>query len=323
VDHKARMARVEAVLKWALTSESGPRIREMLFHAQSERGIPITHHDLDRDPWVLNVGNGTLDLRTGTLRPHQRDDLLMKQAPVRYDPQATCPQWMQFLYEVMNKDMELVSYLQRAVGYSLTGAVNEDALFFLYGTGANGKTTFLNTVLELMGNYGTQVMSELLMMRHHEQHPTERADLFGRRFVSTAEVDAGRRLSEALVKILTGREKIKARRMREDLWEFLPTHKIWLAANHKPVIRGTDTAIWRRPRLIPFVVTFDGDKKDTTLPDKLKRELPGILRWALEGCLAWKQGGLQEPPGVIAATEAYRQEMDVSGNSSMSVVRSR
>jgi putative DNA primase/helicase len=244
----------------------------------------------------------------------------MKQSPVIYDPQASCPRWLQFLDEIMAGNQELVDYLQRAVGSSLTADVSDQCLFFLHGGGSNGKSKFLEAILALMADYGMQSIPEFLTVRNNEQHPTERADLFGKRFVATVEVESGKALAEALVKQLTGGERIRARRMREDFWEFDPTHKLWLAANHKPVIKGTDYAIWRRIKLIPFTVTFVDQpqdesqrQKDPTLSKQLRAELSGILRWAVDGCIAWQQQGLNEPKAVTEAVETYRQEMNSIG----------
>ncbi len=244
-DDKAR----KALASWAMQSESRGKLEAMIALAQAELPIPITHEQLDTDPWAFNCANGTIDLRTGTLRPHRRDDLFMKQSPVPYDPQAFCPRWVQFLHETMAGDKELVSYIQRAVGSSLTADVRDQCLFFLHGGGSNGKSVLLLTLLSLMADYGMQSIPELLMVRSNEQHPTERADLFAKRFVATVEVESGKALAETLVKQLTGGDRIRARRMREDFWEFSPTHKLWFAANHKPVVRGTDHAIWRRIKL--------------------------------------------------------------------------
>lgn len=310
---KTEVAKAQTVLAWVLKSEDARRIHAMLDLARSEPGIPLNCDNLDCDPWLLNVSNGTLNLRTGTLQPHRRDDLLTKITLIRYDPHATCPRWCQFLHEIMGKSQDLINYLQRAVGYSLTGSVQEQVLFFLYGLGANGKSTFLSTILALLGEYAMQAMPELLLVRTGEHHPTERADLFGKRLVATVEVEAGKQLAEALTKLLTGGERIRARRMREDAWEFDPSHKLWLAANHKPLIKGTDHAMWRRIKLIPFTTTIADDRKDPKLLEKLIAELPGILRWAIEGCLAWQQGGLQEPKEVTDAVHAYQLEMDIVG----------
>jgi P4 family phage/plasmid primase-like protien len=214
---------------------------------------------------------------------------------------------------ILHVSFSTPEYIQRAVGYSLTRRVDEQVLFFLYGTGANGKSTFLSTILALLGDYGMQAVPEFLLMRHGEQHPTERADLFRKRFVAAMEVESGKRLAESLVKFLTGGERIRARRLYENFWEFDPTHKFWLATNHKPVIRGTDYAIWRRIKTIPFTVKIPEDKKDPRLLDKLKADLPGILRWAVEGCLAWQENGLRDPSDVTEAGHVYQQEMDIIG----------
>jgi putative DNA primase/helicase len=284
-------------------------VKAMLSMATPMPGVALAYEDLDADPWLLNVANGTLDLRTGELRPHRREDLCSKLAPVAFDPTATCPRWTTFIYDIMQGNEALVGFLQRMVGVALSGDVSEQHLFFLYGLGANGKGTFVTTVQALMGDYARQAAPNLLLERN-SSHPTELADLFRARLVASVEVDKGRKLAEGLVKQLTGGDTVKARRMREDFWEFLPSHKVWLAANHKPVVKGHDHGIWRRILTVPFLATFDAEKRDTELPAKLRAELPGILRWALDGCLAWQRDGLQPPPEVRLATEEYREEMD-------------
>ena len=283
----------------------------MIALARSEPDVPLEPHQLDANPMVLNVLNGTLDLQTGKLEPHRRENLITKIAPVEYKPEASCPAWKAFLDQIMEGNHALIYFLQRAVGYALTGNISEQALFFLYGTGANGKTTFLIVVLALMGDYGCQAAPDVLLAKRGETHPTEVADLAGRRFVSTVEVAEGRKLAEVMVKQMTGGDRLKARRMRQDFFEFEPTFKIFLAANHKPTIRGTDWAIWRRIRLIPFTVTIPEDEQDKALAKKLKAELPGILNWALKGCLEWKRNGLKVPDEVRNATAEYRAEMDM------------
>src|SRR5262249_26561535 len=217
---------------------------------------------------------------------------------------------LRFLDRVMDGNASLMDYLQRVAGYCLTGDVSEQCMWFLYGTGCNGKSTFVGTIRDLMGDYGAQLVAELLMVKTHEAHPTERADLFGKRFVATIETEEGKRLAEALMKQLTGGDNIRARRMRQDFFEFTPTHKLWLVANHKPVIRGTDHAVWRRIKMIPFSVTIPDEEKDPGLPNKLKAELPGILAWAGQGCLAWQRNGLGEPDEVRQATADYQAEQD-------------
>jgi putative DNA primase/helicase len=297
----------------AIRSESAGRLAAMVKLARSEPTVPVLPSELDSDPMLLNVSNGTIDLRTGELRLHDRGDYITKLAPVNYDPEARCPLWERFLARVMDGNADLVSYLQRIVGYCLTGDVSEQCLFFLHGTGANGKSTFLGALKDVLGDYATQAVSELLLAKHNDAHPTERADLAGRRFVCTIETDQGRRMAEALTKQLTGGDTIKARRLYQDLFEIRPTWKIFLAANHKPVITGTDFAIWRRVKMIPFAVTIPEEEKDKHLPEKLRAEWPGILRWAVEGCLDWQRHGLGAPEEVRQATDAYRAEQDTVG----------
>ncbi|MEA3401315.1 MAG: phage/plasmid primase, P4 family [Armatimonadota bacterium] len=300
--------RREALGDHAHRTEARSRLRNALALAQSD--LPVLSDELNRDGWLLNVQNGTLDLRTLELRPHRRGDMLTHLLPVAYDPEAEAPRWERFLLEIMDGDEELAAFLRRAAGYSLTGDVREDALFFLHGSGANGKSTFLHTLLRLAGPLGTQAQADLLMSSRWGKHPTGVADLFGKRLVATIEPEAGRHLAESLVKQLTGGDRIKARRMREDFWEFEPTHKIWLAANHKPRIRGDDHAIWRRIKLVPFEVRFEGELEDKQLEDKLAAELPGILNWALQGCPEWQERGLDVPGAVRDATDLYREEED-------------
>jgi P4 family phage/plasmid primase-like protien len=306
-------AEAKALLKWALESESKKRLDAMIALAQSEPGIPVEPHQLDADPWLLNVANGTLDLRSGQLRDHESSDLLTKLSLVAFDPKAEAPQWLKFLGRAMEADAGRIAYLQRASGYGMTADISEHVLFFLYGTGRNGKGTYLETLLYILGDYATTIDPALITLRMHDDHPTGLTDLDGRRFVPTVEVDDGKRLAESLVKRLTGGDRIKARRMRENFYEFNPTHKFFLAANHKPTIRGTDEGIWSRIKLIPFNVFIPPTERDRRLPQKLRAEASGILNWLVEGCLAWQRDGLNEPAAVAEATSAYRAEMDAVG----------
>lgn len=299
---------------FARISNSANGIRNMVAMAKSEPDIAIDAMDLDVDPWLLNVENGTIDLRTGILREHRKSDFITKIAPVEFDPAANCNQWIDFLTMIFDGHAELIAYVQKLVGYNLTGVIEEHILPFLFGTGSNGKSTFAEILLKLMGpDYAMKAPPDLLMAKRNESHPTERADLFGKRFVACIETEDGRRLAEALVKELTGGDRVRARRMREDFWEFTPTHHVWLAGNHKPAVNGTDHGIWRRIKLIPFAVTIPDDKQDKKLPAKLVAELPGILNWALAGCLAWQEKGMQEPSIVREATQEYSNEMDEVG----------
>lgn len=303
----------EKMLRWAHSSQSVTQLRAILECARSESPIAAESDAFDQDAWLLNLENGTLDLRGGKLRFHRREDLLRKLAPVSYDPDAACPLWMSFLRRILGEDEELIQFLQRAVGYSLTGDVSEQVLFFLHGSGKNGKSTFLKTVAAVLGEYSGASAPDLLLEQRGESHPTALADLQGVRLVIASEAQEGKRMAESLVKQITGGDRIKARRMRQDFYEFDPTHKLWLMANHRPVVRGADPGIWRRILLIPFEVTIPEEERDKHFDTKLLAELPGILRWALEGCLAWQRNGLQPPERVRAATEEYREEMDTLG----------
>lgn len=302
------------IKKWAEQSESASRLKAMLDVATSELGIRIRPSEMDAKPWLLNVQNGTLDLKTKELRGHARGDYLTRLCTVAFNPAATAPRFEKFLSEIMGGNAGLVGYIQRIGGYSLTAVVRQQVLFFFYGTGANGKSTFLEVLLHILGtDYAQQAAPEILAAKDRQNHPTEIADFFGLRFVSTVEVSEGRRLAETLVKQLTGNDTLKARRMREDFWSFRPTHKLVLAANHKPNVRGADYAIWRRIRIVPFEVTFTPDKQDPNLLDALKREAEGILAFFVRGCGDWDEHGLNDPPEVLQATDAYQKEMDDVG----------
>lgn len=301
--------RRKALAKHAARSEGADKIRAMLELAKSE--VPASPDEFDSVPWLLNAPNGTVDLQTGELREHRRKDLLTKMAGADYTPTAAAPTWAATLEHAL-PSQELRRFFKKLAGYAFSGDVSEHILAVLYGTGANGKSTILNALLAAAGDYGMQAAPDLLVAKKGS-HPTEVADLFGMRLVASIEVEDGRRLAESLVKQLTGGDKVRARRMRQDFWQFDPTHKVFMAVNHKPEVRGTDTAIWRRLRLIPFEQTIPPAEQDKKLPQKLEAELPGILRWALEGCLEWQHEGLQAPEEVRKATGAYRSEMDVIG----------
>lgn len=306
--------RRKALGKWARMSENAARIRAMIDLAASDPKVAARADDLDSDPWVLNAHNGTIDLRTGRLRPHDPRDRITKLAGAAYRPDAAAPTWLAFLERIMDGNDELIAFLQRAAGYALTGSVSEQVMFFLHGKGANGKSTFLSVLMDVLGDYARQTEPDLLLARRNEPHPTGLADLAGARFAVAQEVEEGRRMAESLVKLLTGGDRIKARFMHRDFFEFTPTHKLFLAANHKPVVRGTDVAIWRRLRLIPFAVSIPLDEQDHDLVGKLHAEADGILAWAVAGCLAWQEQGLQAPDEVMAATADYRGEMDTIGD---------
>lgn len=307
-DKEARKAHIG----WGFTSESRSRIESMLALSMSEEGIPISPDEMDSDPWLFNCQNGTLDLKTGKLRGHRRGDCITQLCPIDFDPSARCPNWDQTLDLFFARDAELIDYWDRLTGYALVGVVRDHIMPIAYGTGCNGKSTILGTLLETFGpDYAMKCPPDMLMAKKNDSHPTERTDLFHKRLVVAIESEKGRRLNETMVKELTGGDRIRARRMREDNWEFKPTHTLMMATNSKPVIRGTDKGIWRRLKLIPFTVSVEGKQDDKAMPEKLRQELPGILARCVRGCLKWQEKGLDEPKTVKEATEGYRREQDV------------
>lgn len=302
---------------WAHTSESEKCLNATINLAKSESGLVLSDKLIGADGWKLALGNGAaIDLRTGMPQAIKPDDYLMKSTSVMYDAYAVCPQWEKFLLEVMHGDKALVSFIQRAVGYSLTGDMSEQCFFIAYGGGANGKSTFLNTLLALFGGYARQAAPQTFMAQGNRDASAPRSDLcrlVGVRLVATSETESYQRLSEALVKQWTGGEQIVTRDMYGKTFEFSPEGKMWLATNHRPQIRGTDEAIWRRVMLLPFTRTFDAASRDPELGSKLKAELSGILNWAIKGCLEWQKNGLTPPESVQQAVKKYRADMDVIG----------
>jgi putative DNA primase/helicase len=269
---------------------------------------------LDRDPWLLNVENGTIDLRTGELLPHRQEDKITKIANVRYDQNADCPQWKQFVREIMGYKGDLITFLQTAAGWAVSGDISEQSMFILYGTGANGKSTFLNVIMRILGDYAISTYPETFMKRSSDSLTNDIARLRGTRFVTTTETEQGKQLSEHLIKQATGNDQMTARFLYGEHFNFLPTFKIFMASNHKPVIKGTDHGIWRRIKLIPFTTTITDEKMDRQLEQKLMEEKSGILNWLIEGLLRWQKEGLNTPSIVLNATDEYRGEMDVIGN---------
>jgi putative DNA primase/helicase len=297
--------------KHALKSEAEARLRSMVNLARSEPDIPVKISQLDADPWLLNCRNGTIDLRTGKLLPHHPENLCTKIIPVAYDPHAKCSTWISFLRRVMEENPDLIKFLQRAIGYALTGVTSEQLLFFLYGTGANGKSTFIETVRQLLGDYSQQADFDTFVTKKNDGPRNDLARLKGARLVAAVEAAQGRYLAEHVIKQVTDGDTITARFLYHEYFDFVPQFKLFLVANHKPVIVGTDEAIWRRIRLVPFDVRIPDEERDKQLLDKLRSELPGILAWAVRGCLKWQADGLGEPEAVSAATADYRREMDV------------
>ena len=299
---------------WAATSENVKRLQAMLELAKSEDGLSVEPNELNRDTWLLNVRNGTIDLRTGTLLPHDRARLITKLVPIDYDATAACPLWRTFLTRILNRDDELLGFLQVAFGYSMTGSVRERVIFLLHGKGKNGKTTLVNVLLLLAGDeeYGIPTPSEtLLASRRDGGVRNDLARFAGVRVVAAMESDQGRKLAPALIKQLTGGDPIPARFLFGEFFTINPTWKIWFSTNHRPAIDDHGDAIWDRVKLIPFGVCIPDHEQDKQLFTKLTAELPGILAWAVQGCLRWQRDGLGCPAAVRVATETYRQDENV------------
>jgi putative DNA primase/helicase len=271
--------------------------------ARSDRHHAATVEQWDRDLWLLNTPGGVVDLRTGTLRSAQREDYMTKITAV--GPGARCPLWLRFLDRITSGNREMQAFMQRMCGYALTGVTREHAFFFLYGTGGNGKGTFINTLAELMGAYAKTAPIEILLDSKNERHPTELAGLQGARLVTAVETEDGRRWSESRVKMLTGGDPVPARYMHQDFFEYTPQFKLIISGNHKPGLRTVDEAMRRRINLLPFTVTIPDSERDDDLREKLRGEWPGILQWAIEGCLAWQRDGLSAPQAVRDATADY------------------
>jgi putative DNA primase/helicase len=329
---KALMAHVKASLSTA-------KLEALVRNAQSEPGMQVQPDDLDRNLWLLNCANGTLDLTDGTLRPHRQADLLTKCLPIAYTSDAQCPTWDTFLWRIMGgsqgdddpdtmsalelenrskadeRARELIAYLQRTAGYTLTGSTREQCMFLCHGPTKTGKSTYLATLRRLLGAYGKQTDMQTFTHKDRPEVRNDLADLAGARYVYAVESQEGKRLAEGLVKQITGGvDGLKARFLYEELFEFRPQFKAYIGTNHLPTIKDTDDAIWERVRRIPFIVHIPKADRDKDLEEKLTHELPGILAWAVRGCLAWRAlNDLQEPAQVVEATQAYRSEMDDIG----------
>jgi P4 family phage/plasmid primase-like protien len=296
-------------LKTRLSSASTIAAVERI--ARADRRHAETTEVWDRDPWALNTPAGVVDLHTAIGGSHDRPSYMTKITSA--SPQGDCQVWREFLATVTGGDTELQLYLQRMAGYCLTGVTSEHALFFLYGTGANGKSVFANTLTAMMGDYATVAAMDMFMASHGDRHPTDMASLRGARVVTAIETEQGSRWAESKLKALTGGDKITARFMRQDFFEFIPQFKLLVVGNHKPSIRNVDEAMRRRLHMIPFTVTIPAARRDKRLPDRLLAERDGILRWAIEGCLEWQRIGLQPPASVLAATEEYFDAEDAVG----------
>ena len=279
--------------------------------ARSDRRHAAAVHQWDANPWLLNTPGGAIDLRSGKLHPSDRLDYCTKITAVA--PGGECPLWLRFLHTVTGGTMELQEYLQRVCGYVLTGSTREHALFFLYGTGANGKSVLVSTIAGVLGDYGKVAPVESFTASQSESHPTDLAALQGARLVTAVETEDGRRWAESKLKALTGGDRIAARFMRQDFFEYQPQFKLLIAGNHRPGLRTVDEAMRRRFHLIPFNVTIPLEERDKELPEKLRAEWPGILQWMIDGCLTWQRDGLNPPAIVVNATNSYMADEDAMG----------
>lgn len=294
-------------------SENISRIRAMI--ELSESDVPVLPEELDKNHWTLNCLNGSVNLKTGELKPHRQEDNITKIVNAEYDKAAECPLWLNFLSDIFDKNESLIKFIQKAVGYSLTGDTSEQCIFILHGAGRNGKSTFIKTITTLLEEYAQQTPAETLMIKKNSSSVNnDIARLKGVRLACSVETGENKSFSEVLLKQLTGGDKIAARFLHAEFFDFNPECKIWLATNHKPNIRGTDPAIWRRIRLIPFNAVFGEENADFQLPLKLQAELSGILKWAIEGCKLWQEEGLGIPEEVKTAVNEYRNEMDALGS---------
>lgn len=302
----------DAIISHAKKAQMRERVAAMIDLAKPE--LAIASDELDADPSLLNTQSETLDLRTGNSHLHRREDYITKICRVSY-ARVDAPVFKKFLNRIFRTHPALIGYMQKVFGYAATGMTIEQVVFFLYGAGSNGKTTLLDAVQYALGDYSGKADRELLSAsdRGSPQHPTNIADLQGKRLVTCSETNDGTRLDEAKLKDLSGETRMKARKMFKDFFEFTATHKIFLYSNHKPIVRGTDHGFWRRMRLIPFIETIADEEKDSKLPEKLQAEASGILAWIVEGCRRWREEGLDFPDEVKKATKLYQEEMDSIG----------
>lgn len=309
-------AAMKRVYKWSMDSQSRRVITNSLL--LSKALLPVRIEQLDSNKYLLNCQNGILDLKTGTLLPHAPHHMMTKIADIGYEEGAKCPTWDKFLTTVFvdekgKTDHELIRYVQKLIGYSMTGDVSEQSMYFLYGGGKNGKSTFINTIKDILGDYSRQTNKETFISKEQSGGAnSDIARLAGSRFVSAVESNEGEKLDESIVKQITGGESVIARFLHKDYFEFSPEFKVFFTTNHKPIVKGTDEGIWRRIKLIPFLAYIPEDKQDLQLPVKLKEEVSGILNWMVEGCLLWQKEGLKDVDSVRKSNNDYRSEMDIS-----------
>jgi putative DNA primase/helicase len=305
--------RADDIVKHAMKSMDAGKVSSGLTMLKSILGVSVSVNDLDADAWLIGTSDGMIDLKTGKPTAPDRSKLVTKKIGTRYDQEAICPTWITFLHTVTAGDAELIDFLQSGIGYTLTGSTREQCLFFLHGSGQNGKGVFSETVKSLLGDYGQVAPESLFTKDRNQSASNDVARLSGCRMAIAAELEEGAEFAESRIKSLTGSDTITARFLYQELFDFTATHKFWISGNHKPSVKGSDLGIWRRIRLIPFTVRIPDSEKDKNLADKLRDELPGILRWSLDGCLKWQRDGLEAPQCVKQATEEYRADEDIIG----------
>lgn len=297
--------------KWAISSQSRGKLEAMIALAATQPEVAISHDQLNRHPYLLNCPNGTVDLRTGELLPHDPGHLLTQVTGASYPTSVDPPElWIRTLERIMGGNRGMITYLRRLCGVALIGEVLEHCLPIFHGVGANGKSLTVESLMSVLGDYATKAPRGFGVVSRHEEHPTAIADLYGKRLVVITETGEGQRLDESLIKELTGGDTIRARRMREDYWQFTPAHTLLMVTNHAPAVRGLDHGIWRRLQMVPFNVVIPPEEQDKDLPRKLKAEYGAILRWMVEGTRLYLRDGLRAPEEVTSATDQYRTEMD-------------
>ncbi len=304
----------KAIADHARRSENDHRLSAMVTLAQSETGVPITIDELDADQWLLNVNNGTINLRTGELRSHDPKDLITRIVSLDYTPNAISQVWQDFLSKIFEGNQELISYVHRALGYSITGDQGEQAFFFCHGAGWNGKSTLLGAIQDVLGPYVAEAdPSAFMVSKNQSPGPNETiAELYKIHMVCSTEVEDGQRLSTTLIKRMTGGEELRCERKYEHGFNFLPQYKLWLSGNHEPVITDTTNSIWNRLKKIPFTVTIPENERIKNFRKLLSKEHgQAILAWLVNGCLEWAQHGLGEPPVITEATQHYRESQDI------------
>lgn len=314
-DEEVAEAEEKAAHKWGHASQS----RRVITNSQllSIALMPVRSDELDTNKYLLNCQNGIIDLKAGVLLPHESHHLMTKIADVGYEKDAETPTWTKFLETILvdengKTNHELIRYVQKLIGYSMTGDITDQSMYFLYGGGKNGKSTFINTIKDILGDYARQTNKETFIFKENNGGAnSDVARLAGSRFVSAIESNEGEKLDESIIKQITGGEAVIARFMHKDYFEFSPEFKVFFTTNHKPIVKGTDEGIWRRIKLVPFLAFIPEEDRDAKLPVKLKEEASGILNWMVEGCLLWQKEGLTPPKQILNSGEEYRNEMDL------------